>query len=147
MELKYWEYEDAPIKEKMKNPTIKDIARVFFDNDTEAYRFAAILLQIKKMKEIKLKDVPKDIPLATAKRYLEFAIKFGMVKHENGVYVLTDRFSQPLKNFAAYIKAWSTSENEEDLSIEFPNAKKEKQKKRGGRFSPAYTTSQESDQK
>jgi hypothetical protein len=82
--------------------------------------------------------VPKHIPIATAKRYLDFGVEIGMLKHENNAYVMTDRFSKPFKNMATYIKAWMDDEKEEDLSVHFPNARVEKQGKRGG----TTTTSQ-----
>ena len=33
MSIKYWEYEDAPLKEKLKDPNVKDLAKIYFDND------------------------------------------------------------------------------------------------------------------
>ncbi|MCL5433594.1 MAG: hypothetical protein M1538_01270 [Candidatus Marsarchaeota archaeon] len=133
MPIKYWEFEDAPLKEKLKSPNIKEIAKVFFDNDTEAYRFSIILLEVKKKGQIKLKDVPAIIPIASAKRYLDFAVQTGLLKHENGYYSFTDRFTKPFRNIATYIKAWVDSTADEDITIEFPNAKTDKQQKRGGR--------------
>lgn len=132
MGMKYWEFEDAPLKEKLKQLNVKDVARIFFDNETEAYRFATLIYTVKKAKELRLKNVPKHIPIATAKRYLDFGVEIGMLKHENNAYVLTDRFSKPFKNMATYIKAWMEDESEEDLSVHFPNARVEKQGKRGG---------------
>ncbi len=133
MSIKYWEFEDAPLKEKMKNLNVKEIAKIFFDNDTEAYRFASLLLEVKKNKQLRLKQVPPSIPIATAKRYLDFGVEIGLLKHENNAYELTDRFTKPFRNIATYIKAWMDSNAEEDLSIEFANARIEKQSKRGGR--------------
>ncbi|MEM3199426.1 MAG: hypothetical protein QXD11_01630, partial [Candidatus Micrarchaeaceae archaeon] len=101
--------------------------------ENEAYRFAQLLYEIKKSGQLKLKNVPKNIPMATAKRYLDFAVDLGMVKHEDKSYMLTDRFSKPLKNIATYIKEWMDSNAEEDLSVEFASANFEKQQKRGGR--------------
>lgn len=124
MAIKYWEFEDAPLKEKLKNVNVREIAKIFFDNETEAYRFGSLLLDVKKRKGLRLKDVEKEIPISTAKRYLDFAVSLGMLKHEESVYTLTDRFSRPLKNIATYMKAWTESEKEEDLDIEFPNARK-----------------------
>ena len=132
MAIKYWEFEDAPFKEKVKNPKIADIARVFFDNDTEAYRFASLMYAAKK-RGLRLKDVPKDIPIATAKRYLDYAVQIGLLKHENSTYELTDRYTKPLRNIASYIKAWMEADNEEDIYTDFPSAKTSKQDKRGGR--------------
>ncbi|MCL4404644.1 hypothetical protein M1583_01475, partial [Candidatus Marsarchaeota archaeon] len=82
---------------------------------------------------LRLKDVPKSIPVATAKRYLDYAVQIGLLKHENAVYEVTDRYSKPFKNIAAYIKAWMESNSEEDLEVDFPNAKQGRQEKRGGR--------------
>lgn len=133
MAIKYWEFEDAPLKEKLKNVNIKDIAKIFYDNETEAYRFATLLLEVKKKGQLRLKEVPATIPIATAKRYLDFAVQIGLLKHENSAYSLTDRFSKPFRNIAVYVKAWMESTAEEDLAIEFANARIEKQSKRGGR--------------
>lgn len=133
MGIKYWEFEDAPLKEKLKGVNIKDIASIFYDNETEAYRFASLLLEVKKKGQLRLKEVPNSIPMATAKRYLDFAVQIGMLKHESSTYALTDRFSKPFKNIATYIKAWMDSSTEEDLAIQFANARTERQAKRGGR--------------
>ncbi|MCL4372316.1 hypothetical protein M1373_03295 [Candidatus Marsarchaeota archaeon] len=133
MGIKYWEYEDAPLKEKIKNPKVSDIARIFFDNENEAYRFASLLLLAKKTGGLRLKDVPKNIPVATAKRYLDYAVQIGLLKHESTVYEITDRYTKPMRNIAAYIKAWSESQNDEDLAMEFVTASRDRQIKRGGR--------------
>lgn len=133
MGIKYWEFEDAPLKEKLKTPSIKEIAKIFYDNETEAYRFSVLMLEVKKKGELRLKDVPDSIPIATAKRYLDFAMQIGMLKHENNTYALTDRFSKPFRNIATYVKAWMDAQQEEDLSVQFANAKLEKQVKRGGK--------------
>lgn len=135
MAIKYWEFEDAPLRDKLKGVNVKEVAKVFFDNETEAYRFATLLLEVKKQKSLKLKDAPKSIPIATAKRYLDYAVQIGLLKHENGAYELTDRYTKPLRNIATYIKAWMESDGEEDLSIQFANARVERQPKRGGRAS------------
>ena len=50
MAIKYWEFEDAPLKEKLKNVNIREIAKIFFDNETEAYRFAYLMLEVKRRK-------------------------------------------------------------------------------------------------
>ncbi|MDE1810798.1 MAG: hypothetical protein KGH66_02045 [Candidatus Micrarchaeota archaeon] len=134
MGIKYWEFEDAPLKDKLKNVNVKEVAKIFFDNETEAYRFAVLLLEVKTKRQMKLKDVPKNIPIATAKRYLDYAVELGLLKHEDGAYMLTDRFSKPLRNIAAYIKAWMEEQKEEDLGVEFANARVEKQQKRGGKL-------------
>ncbi len=133
MAIKYWEFEDAPLKEKLKSATVKDVAKLFYDNETEAYRFATLLLEVKKKGQLRLKEVPNSIPIATAKRYLDFAVQLGLLKHESSTYMLTDRFSKPFRNIATYIKAWMESSAEEDLAIQFANARVEKQPKRGGR--------------
>ena len=133
MAIKYWEFEDAPFKEKLKSPNIKEVAQVFFDNDTEAYRFSMLMLEIKKRKGLRLKDVPAAIPIATAKRYLDYAVQIGLLKHEDNAYEFTDRFTKPMRNIAAYVKAWMDAEKEEDLAVEFPNARFDKQQKRGGK--------------
>ncbi|MEM4113687.1 MAG: hypothetical protein QW774_00475 [Candidatus Micrarchaeaceae archaeon] len=133
MALKYWEFEDAPLKEKIKNPSVKEIANVFFENETKAYRFAKALALVKKKGELRLKDCGEELPLATWKRYLDFGIRVGLLKHENGAYSFTDRYSKPLKNFSLYIKAWMESKNDEDLEVLFAGAKSGKQTKRGGR--------------
>src|SRR5208283_4040848 len=124
MAIKYWEFEDAPLKEKLKNVNVREIARIFFDNETEAYRFAYLLLEVKKTKGLRLKDVDKGIPVSTAKRYLDFAVSAGMLKHEGNVYMLTDRFTRPFRNIATYVKAWMGTEVAEDLDVEFPSARK-----------------------
>jgi hypothetical protein len=133
MSIKYWEFEDAPMKEKLKDLRVGTISRIFYDNETEAYRFSMLLLEVKKKGTMKLKDVPESIPIATAKRYLDFAVQIGLLKHENAAYSLTDRYSKPFRNIAAYIKAWMENAQDEDLSTQFINAKMEKQIKRGGR--------------
>ncbi len=133
MAIKYWEFEDAPMKEKLTALNVSTIARIFFDNETEAYRFATLLLAVKNNGTLRLKQVPKNIPIATAKRYLDFAVDIGFLKHESSSYMLTDRFSKPLRNIASYVKAWMDSTDQEDLNIQFANARVEKQSKRGGR--------------
>ncbi len=137
MSIRYWEFEDAALKEKLKNPNVKEIARLFFDNETEAYRFSYLLLETKKRGELRLKDVPDSIPIATAKRYLDYAVQIGLLKHESNAYSLTDRYSKPFRNMSTYIKEWMESKAEEDLSVEFANARIVKQNKRGGRKQPA----------
>jgi hypothetical protein len=137
MGIKYWEYEDAPLKEKLKSVNVKEVAKIFFDNETEAYRFASLILEVKKSKELRLKNAPKSIPIATAKRYLDFGVEIGILKHESSAYMMTDRFSKPLRNIATYIKAWQESTETEDLDILFANARVEKQEKRGGALQKA----------
>lgn len=133
MAIRYWEYEDAPLKEKLKEPNVKDIAKIYFDNETKAYRFSKALCEVKKKKGIRLKDCGMELPLATWKRYLDFGVMVGLLKHEDGLYQFTDRYSKPLRNVSLYIRAWMDIEKDEDLAVLFVNAKTEKQKKRGGR--------------
>ncbi len=132
MAIKYWEFEDAPLREKLKDVKVKHIAKIFFDNETEAYRFATLIHAVKTAKSLRLKNAPKHIPIATAKRYLDFGVDIGMLKHENNTYMLTDRFSKPMRNMATYIKTWMDSDAEEDPSMQFANARTDKQVKRGG---------------
>lgn len=133
MTLRYWEFEDAPLREKLKDPSVKDIAKIYFENETKAYRFAKALSEVKKTGSLKLKDCSKELPKATWKRYLDFGVTIGMLKHENSAYSFTDRYSKPMKNIALYIKTWMEAGKAEDLDILFANAKTEKQQKRGGR--------------
>ncbi|MGC8547823.1 MAG: hypothetical protein ACP5MC_02360 [Candidatus Micrarchaeia archaeon] len=133
MAIRYWEYEDAPLKEKLKNPSVKDIAKIYFENETKAYRFAKALLEVKKRGTLRLKDCDDSLPLATWKRYLDFGVQVGLLKHDNNEYSFTDRYSKPFKNIAAYIKAWMETQQEEDLNVIFAEARQEKQQKRGGR--------------
>ncbi|MCL4364884.1 MAG: hypothetical protein M1569_04165 [Candidatus Marsarchaeota archaeon] len=137
MAIRYWEYEDAPFKEKLKEPSVKEVAKVYFDNETKAYRFSKALCEVKKKTSLRLKDCGDELPLATWKRYLDFGVMVGMLKHEDGAYQFTDRYSKPLKNVSLYIKAWMDTAKEEDLAVLFANAKTEKQKKRGGRTTEA----------
>lgn len=136
MSIRYWEFEDAALKEKLKNPTVKEVARLFFDNETEAYRFSRLMLETKRKGRLKLKDVPDDIPIATAKRYLDYAVQVGLLKHEDNSYSLTDRFTKPLRNIGTYIKGWMDSAADEDLSVQFVNARTGRQSKRGGKRHP-----------
>ncbi len=102
MNIKYWEFEDAPIKEKIKNPKIKDIAMVLFENELEAYRFSKLMEEVKRSKKLRLNEI-KFLPKSTAKRYLDYAVQIGLLKHEDMTYELTDRFSKPLKNFWGFM--------------------------------------------
>ena len=133
MGIKYWEYEDAPLREKLKNPNVKEVAKIYFDNETKAYRFAKALSEVKKKGNLRLKDCSKELPLATWKRYLDFGVNVGILKHEANAYSFTDRYSKPLKNISVYIKSWIDSVSEEKMEVLFANAKTEKQQKRGGR--------------
>jgi len=133
MSIKYWEFEDAPLKEKLKNPSVKEVARIYFDNETRAYRFAMALSAVKKAKELRLKDCGMGLPLATWKRYLDYGVAVGILKHENSTYSFTDRYSKPLKNISTYIKAWMENVSDEDLALLFANANTQRQKRRGGK--------------
>lgn len=130
MPIKYWEYEDAPVKEKMKNPSVKEVAKIYFDNETRAYRFARALLEVKDKKELRLKDCSPDLPIATWKRYLDFGVTVGILKHEANQYSFTDRYSKPFKNIPIYIKSWVDTDKKEDVSLLFVSAKTGKQKSR-----------------
>ncbi len=125
MNLKYWEWESAAFKEKMKNPSIKHITSILFENETQAYRFALTLDFVKRKKYAKLKDFPKDLPKATWLRYLEYGVQLGMLdKSSSGVYELTNRFSNPLRNLSDFYKKWRESDSSENLQINYPRAKK-----------------------
>ncbi|HUB92681.1 MAG TPA: hypothetical protein VL945_01855 [Candidatus Saccharimonadales bacterium] len=133
MTIKYWEFEDAPLREKLKSPSVKEVAKIYFDNETRAYRFAMALSLVKKSRELRLKDCGNELPLATWKRYLDYGVAVGILKHEGSAYSFTDRYSKPLKNISTYIKAWIEASSEEDLGVLFANAKTERQQRRGGR--------------
>jgi hypothetical protein len=133
MAIKYWEFEDAPLKEKLKSPNVRELARIYFGNETRAYRFAKALLLVKQKGTLRLKDCGDALPVATWKRYLDFGVEVGILKHENSEYAFTDRYSKPFKNIATYIKAWIEQQNAEDADLLFATARVEKQKKRGGR--------------
>ena len=124
MAIKYWEFEDAPMKEKLKNLNVKEIAKLFFDNETEAYRFGLLLYETKKRGTLRLRDVSGKMPVSTAKRYLDYAVQLGLLKHEGSEYMPTDRFTRPFRNIATYIKSWMESQAEEDLDVAFPIARK-----------------------
>ena len=130
MSIKYWEFEDAPLKEKLKNPSIREVAKIYFDNETRAYRFAMALQAVKKRGNLRLKDCGPDLPIATWKRYLDYGVSVGMLKHEDSAYSFTDRYSRPLKNISTYIKSWMDSTSDEDLGILFATAKTGRQRSR-----------------
>ena len=133
MAIKYWEFEDAPMKEKLKSPNVRELAKIYFENETKAYRFARALCEVKLKKELRLRDCAADLPQATWKRYLDFGVTVGILKHEGGAYSFTDRYSKPLRNIGLYITEWINSPKEEDLSITFASARTGRQQKRGGR--------------
>lgn len=129
MSIKYWEFEDAPLKEKLKAPSVKEVAKIYFDNETRAYRFAKALMEVKKKGELRLKECGSELPLATWKRYLDFGVTVGILKHENNTYSFTDRYSKPLRNIGLYVKSWIETNKDEDLEILFANAKMGKQQR------------------
>ncbi len=137
MAIRYWEFEDAPLKEKLKAPNVKEVSRIFFDNETRAYRFAKALLAVKGKQQIqqalRLKDCDKSLPLATWKRYLDFGVAVGMLKHEGSAYAFTDRYSKPFKNMTTYIKTWMDAQEQDDIDVLFASARTGRQQKRGGR--------------
>jgi hypothetical protein len=133
MSIKYWEFEDAPLREKLRSPSVKEVAKIYFDNETRAYRFAMALSLVKKSKELRLKDCGEELPVATWKRYLDYGVAVGILKHENNAYSFTDRYSKPLRNISTYIKAWIDNVSDEDLAVLFAGANTEKQSRRGGR--------------
>lgn len=134
MAIKYWEFEDAPLREKLKEPNVRELAKIYFENETRAYRFAKALIEVKKKQPLRLKDCDSSLPIATWKRYLDFGVNVGILKHEDNAYSFTDRYSKPFKNMALYIKAWVESQNAgEDADVLFANARTSRQKKRGGR--------------
>jgi hypothetical protein len=135
MAIKYWEFEDAPLKEKLKSPNVRELSRIYFGNETRAYRFAKALLAVKQKGTLRLKDCGDSLPIATWKRYLDFGVEVGILKHENSEYAFTDRYSKPFRNIATYIKAWMEQQSTEDADVLFATARITKQKKRGGRSS------------
>ncbi len=135
MAIKYWEFEDAPLKEKLKNPNVKELAKIYFENETKAYRFAKALTEVKKSGHLRLRDCGKELPIATWKRYLDFGVNVGILKHENNEYSFTDRYSKPLKNISIYIRNLMESKGGEDIEVLFATAKMKNQQKRGGKKS------------
>ncbi len=127
MGIKYWEYEDAPLKEKLKSPSVREVAKIYFENETKAYRFAKALLAVKRKGELRLKDCSKELPVATWKRYLDFGVSVGILKHEGMRYSFTDRYSKPLRNIATYIKSWIDEEKiEENPDLLFTGVRRKK---------------------
>ncbi len=130
--IKYWEFEDAPLREKLKDPTVKEVAKIYFNNETRAYRFSLALTTVKKKGSLRLKECGNDMPLATWKRYLDFGVAVGLLKHEANVYSFTDRYSKPFRNISIYIKSWIDDGKSEDLSVLFATAKTGRQQQRRG---------------
>ena len=133
MAIRYWEFEDAPLREKLKNPNVRELAKIYFENETRAYRFAKALLEVKKKQPLRLKDCDPSLPIATWKRYLDYGVNVGVLKHEETAYSFTDRYSKPFRNIAVYIKAWIEGQDGEDADVLFANARTGRQAKRGGR--------------
>jgi hypothetical protein len=124
MELKYWEWEAQPAKEKMKSPSIKHLADVLFGNETHKYRFCRAVLFVKGRGIARLSDMPGDLPKATWLRYLEYATQLGILDKTTSGYAVTNRFSTPLRNLAEWYEKWRKREEAEDLDVLFPFAKK-----------------------
>lgn len=119
--LKYWEWENHPTKAKMEKPSIKHLCDLLFENDTHAYRFARLLMHFKERKTLRLRDLPtEELPKATWHRYLIYAEQLGIAKKEHGVYELTNRFSNPLRNLADYYNRWYKEGGMEDLTYIYP---------------------------
>ncbi len=140
MAIKYWEFEDAPMKEKLKSPNVRELAKIYFENETKAYRFSRALIEVKNMGNLRLRDCSKDLPIATWKRYLDFGVSVGILKHENNEYSFTDRYSKPLKNMSVYIKTWIEVKGKDDVDVLFATARTKKQQKRGGKKGSALQT-------
>jgi len=121
LNLKYWEWEARPAKDKMATPSVRHLCEVLFENDTHAYRFARLLMHFKERKTLRLRDLPtEELPKATWHRYLVYAEQLGLAKKEHGVYELTNRFSNPLKNLADYYNKWYKDAGVEDLTYIYP---------------------------
>ncbi len=133
MAIRYWDFEDAPLKEKLKDPNVKEVAKIYFENETKAYRFSRALYEVKKKGQLRLKDCGADLPVATWKRYLDFGVMVGILKHEGNLYSFTDRYTKPFKNMSIYIKSWMDEAKDENLDVLFAGAKISRQSKRGGR--------------
>ncbi|MCL5427931.1 MAG: hypothetical protein M1321_01995 [Candidatus Marsarchaeota archaeon] len=133
MSIKYWEFEDAPLKEKLKRPSVREVAKIYFENETRAYRFSMALTEVKKRGSLRLKECGAELPLATWKRYLDFGVTVGLLKHEANVYSFTDRYSKPFRNIPIYIKSWIDEGKPEDLQVVFAAARTGRQQRRGGR--------------
>ncbi len=133
MAIRYWDFEDAPLREKLKDPNVKEVAKIYFENETKAYRFSKALTEVKKRGTLRLKDCSPDLPVATWKRYLDFGVTVGILKHEENAYSFTDRYTKPFKNMSIYIKSWMDAQKEDNLDLLFANARIAKQSKRGGR--------------
>lgn len=128
MGFKYFEWEGPAAKEKLKQLTVREITSFFFDNETQAYRFSRALLLVKQKGALRLRDCPEDLPVATWKRYLDFGVQLGMLSNETGKYVVANRFSNALKNFADYYAKWERESSGTEVAEKvFPGAKKEKE--------------------
>ena len=125
MNLKYWEWEAQPAKEKMKAPSIRHLADILFENETHKYRFSRAVLFVRERGIARLSDMPKDLPKATWLRYLEYATQLGILDKTTSGYALTNRFSTPLRNLAEWYEKWRKKEGVEDAALLYPLAKKE----------------------
>ncbi|MCX6767662.1 MAG: hypothetical protein NTY90_02965 [Candidatus Micrarchaeota archaeon] len=124
MNLKYWEWEAQPVKEKLKAPSIRHLADILFENDTHKYRFCRAMLFVKEKGIARLSDMPNDLPKATWLRYLEYATQLGLLDKTTSGYALTNRFSTPLRNLAEWYEKWRKRGEAEDAGVLFPLAKK-----------------------
>jgi hypothetical protein len=105
MNLKYWEWETTPAKEKAKNLSAKEIARTLFEDPKKAERFALILDTVNARGIVQLRDLDfKIIPKATWHRWLETGVQYGMLNKENEAYSITGRFPTALENLADYYR-------------------------------------------
>jgi hypothetical protein len=52
MAIKYWELEDAPLREKLKNPNVKEISKIYFENENRAYRSLRNVIPGKTLRDI-----------------------------------------------------------------------------------------------
>jgi len=129
MNFKYWQWESHELREKLKKPSVKEIANTLFPSETHAYRFARVLCIVKRKGSVRLREMPSDLPKATWHRYLEAGYEMGFFDKKDDVYVRINRFSNPVKNFGEYYAKWLDSENvseEGELPVLFPRAQKGK---------------------
>ncbi|MBI3587691.1 hypothetical protein HY995_01390 [Candidatus Micrarchaeota archaeon] len=125
MNFKHWQWETHALREKEKRPTVKEIASVLFENDTQAYRFALVLTLVKRKGSLMLRDMPADLPKATWHRYLETGYELGFFDKKGDAYFKSNRFTNPIRNFGEYYEKWLKDERDEgDVAPLFPNALK-----------------------
>ncbi len=123
MNFKYWEWEAAPYKEKLKVPTVKAITDALFTDETKAYRFACVL-NTARQHPVQLKDCDTSVmPKSVWYYYLEMAVRLGMLDKQGRIYVLTNRFTRPFANYAEYYQKWRQTEGAEELKTLYPRAK------------------------